>query len=579
MSNNSAEQAAATLLFSDLNLNSNILQALGDLGYRQPSPIQEKIIPLILEGRDVLGQAQTGTGKTAAFALPILEKINIEKRVPQALVLAPTRELALQVAEAFKSYSKFLRGLKVLAVYGGQDFKQQLRPLNEGVHIVVGTPGRTMDHIRRGKLQLENIEHIVLDEADEMLRMGFIDDIEWIMQQLPEERQTALLSATMPKPIQKIAQNYLHDPAEIKIKVKTTTAETVTQRYYYCNRNQKFDGLTRILESEDTDAVIIFVRTKANTLELSERLQQLGFNSSALNGDIAQNLREQTVKKVKSGKIDILIATDVAARGLDVERITHVINYDVPFDTESYVHRIGRTGRAGRKGDAILFIEPREKRFLNMIERATGQAIEEMHLASGAELTEQRVKRFKQQILDTAQNSDLKELDFYLDVAGDLIDEGKIELEPLVASLVKMAQGRHPLIVEDMKQAKPSRRDKQRGEKGDSRERSKRKRNQKGKASDVPMDTYVLQVGEVHKVTPKNILGAVCNEGELDSQFVGSINIEKENTFIELPAGMPEETFNALYNAKIMGKKLHIQKAKTHKRKPPRSPRKRKPKK
>lgn len=380
--------------FDNLALSQPILKVLDDVGYEVPSPIQAKTIPLISEGRDVLGQAQTGTGKTAAFALPILSSLDLKQKDPQVLVLAPTRELAIQVAEAFQKYARHLKGFHVLPVYGGQDYRGQIRALNRGVHVVVGTPGRVMDHMRKGTLKLNKLKTLVLDEADEMLRMGFIDDVEWILDQIPEQRQIALFSATMPQQIRRIANKYLNNPEHVTIKDKTATAETIRQRFWMVKGVHKLDALTRILEAEQFDGMIVFVRTKTATVELADKLQARGHAAAALNGDIAQNQRERTIAHLKNGKLDILVATDVAARGLDVSRISHVINYDIPYDTEAYVHRIGRTGRAGKEGDAILFVAPRERRLLFAIEKATRKKIDVMQLPSTHEINDRRITRF-----------------------------------------------------------------------------------------------------------------------------------------------------------------------------------------
>ncbi|MEN8764077.1 MAG: DEAD/DEAH box helicase, partial [Thiogranum sp.] len=393
--------------FNQLALNKSLLQALDDVGYETPSPIQAQTIPLLLDGKDVLGEAQTGTGKTAAFALPILSNLDIKQKDPQVLVLAPTRELAIQVAEAFQKYAKHMKGFHVLPVYGGQDYRGQIRALERGVHVVVGTPGRVMDHMRRGTLKLDKLSALVLDEADEMLRMGFIDDVEWILEKTPSERQIALFSATMPQQIRRIATKYLNKPEQITIKVKTTTADTIRQRFWPVSGVHKLDALTRILEAEHFDAMLVFVRTKTATTELSEKLEARGFASAPLNGDIPQNQRERTITNLKKGSLDIIVATDVAARGLDVERISHVVNYDIPYDTESYVHRVGRTGRAGRQGDAILFVAPREKRLLSAIEKATRQKIDIMDLPSTELINDKRISNFKQRITDTLANEDL----------------------------------------------------------------------------------------------------------------------------------------------------------------------------
>ncbi|MGB5677281.1 MAG: DEAD/DEAH box helicase, partial [Gammaproteobacteria bacterium] len=376
--------------FDQLALNKPLLAVLNEVGYETPSPIQAQTIPLILQGKDVLGQAQTGTGKTAAFALPLLSRLDLKQKDPQVLVLAPTRELAIQVAEAFQKYASHMKGFHVIPIYGGQDYRGQIRALQRGVHVVVGTPGRVMDHMRRGTLKLGKLSALVLDEADEMLRMGFIEDVEWILEQTPPHRQIALFSATMPQQIRRIATEYLNEPEQITIKSKTTTVDTIRQRFWPVSGVHKLDALTRILEAEPFDAMIVFVRTKIATSELSEKLEARGYASAPLNGDIAQTQRERTITQLKNGKLDIIVATDVAARGLDVERVSHVINYDIPYDTEAYVHRIGRTGRAGRQGDAILFVAPREKRLLSAIEKATRKKIEIMELPTTELINDKR---------------------------------------------------------------------------------------------------------------------------------------------------------------------------------------------
>jgi len=439
----SDEKIQPAISFSDLNLAEPILRALTDVGYETPTPIQARTIPLLLEGRDVLGQAQTGTGKTAAFALPILSNIDLSLTDPQVLVLAPTRELAIQVAEAFHKYAEHLKGFHVLPVYGGQEYGGQLRMLKRGVHVVVGTPGRVMDHMRKGSLKLHSLKCLVLDEADEMLRMGFIDDVEWILEQTPSERQVALFSATMPAPIRRIAQKYLNDPVEVTIKAKTTTVDTIRQRYWIVGGSHKLDILTRILEVEPFEGMLIFVRTKTMTLELAEKLQARGYSASALNGDMVQQQRERTVDQLKAGTLNIVIATDVAARGLDVERISHVINYDIPSDTESYVHRIGRTGRAGRSGEAILFVSPREKNMLYSIEKATRKKIELMELPSTEIINDKRIAKFKQRISDTIAAEDLA---FFTRLVEQYCREHDVPELDAAAALAAMVQGDTPLF-------------------------------------------------------------------------------------------------------------------------------------
>jgi ATP-dependent RNA helicase DeaD len=421
-----------------------VLQALTDVGYEVPTPIQAATIPPLLAGADLLGQAQTGTGKTAAFALPVLSKIDTGRAQPQALVLVPTRELAIQVAEAFQSYAAHIRGFHVLPIYGGQSYTPQIKGLKRGAHVVVGTPGRIMDHMKRGTLDLSGLSTLVLDEADEMLQMGFIDDIEWILEKTPPTRQVALFSATLPSAIRRIAQKHLKKPVEITIQSKTSTAANIRQRYWLVSGLHKLDALTRILEAETFDGMLIFVRTKLETVDLSDRLQARGFDAAPLNGDIPQQQRERTVNALKAGKVDIVVATDVAARGLDVERISHVVNYDVPYDSESYIHRIGRTGRAGRKGEAILFIAPRERNMLRIIERATRQQIEQMSLPSIADVNEQRVARFKQRITEAVTAG---EGAVFRDLIEQFEREQNIPVIDIAAALASLLQGGAPLLL------------------------------------------------------------------------------------------------------------------------------------
>jgi ATP-dependent RNA helicase DeaD len=541
--------------FQDLALIPPVLKALEDVGYETPSPIQAQVIPFMLQGKDVLGQAQTGTGKTAAFALPILSRIDLKQRDPQVLVLAPTRELAIQVAEAFQRYAAHLKGFHVLPIYGGQDYSSQLRHLSRGAHVIVGTPGRVMDHMRRGTLKLDNLRTLVLDEADEMLRMGFIDDVEWILEQTPQSRQIALFSATMPPPIRKIAQEYLTDPEQVTIKVTTASAENIRQRYWVVSGLHKLDALTRILEAETFDGMIIFVRTKTATVELAERLEARGFSAAAINGDMSQALRERAIANLKSGKLDILIATDVAARGLDVDRITHVVNYDIPYDTESYIHRIGRTGRAGRTGDAILFVAPRERRLLGNIEKATKQKVEQMELPSTEVINNKRIARFKQQITDTLA---AEELSFYSQLIEQYQQEHNVSALEIASALAKLFQGDVPLLMQQ-----PSKKTKE--HKDDFvRTEEQPKRERKGKRSDavtgIEMELFRIEVGYKHGVKPGNIVGAIANETGLDGEHIARINIEDDYSTVELPAGMPKELFQALKKVRVAGQRLNISK-------------------
>ena len=557
----------STPSFKDLALSEPVLKALESVGYETPSPIQAQIIPFVMAGRDVLGQAQTGTGKTAAFALPVLSKIDIKQKDPQVLVLAPTRELAIQVAEAFQRYASHIKGFHVLPIYGGQDYTTQLRQLNRGAHVIVGTPGRVMDHMRRGTLKLDQLKTLILDEADEMLRMGFIDDVEWILEQTPDTRQTALFSATMPVEIRKIAQKYLNNPEQVTIKVKTATAENIRQRYWFVSGIHKMDALTRILEAENFDGMIIFVRTKTATIEVAEKLEARGFSASAINGDMSQALRERAIDHLKSGKLDILIATDVAARGLDVDRITHVVNFDIPYDTESYIHRIGRTGRAGRTGDAILFVSPREKRLLANIEQATRQKVEEMQLPSTEFINNTRITRFKQRITDTLA---AEELSFYNQLINQYQVEHDVPAIDIAAALAKLLQGDTPLLLKEP--AKKPRKDfedeKPRGgkERGSVREKSR--------AGQVEMEVFRIEVGHSDGVKPGNIVGAIANETGIDGDHIARIKIEEHYSTVELPAGMPKDLFQALKRVRVAGKPLNIsrhdpdlvKKAKTKKR-------------
>ena len=540
--------------FQQLGLNDNLLKALKQVGYETPSPIQAESIPLLLEGRDILGQAQTGTGKTAAFALPILQQINLRQKSPQVLVLAPTRELAIQVAEAFQTYARFMSGFSILPIYGGQGYDSQIRALKRGVQVIVGTPGRVMDHMRKGTLKLDKLTHLVLDEADEMLRMGFIDDVEWVLSQIPEDRQIALFSATMPRQIAKVANTYLTDPAQVKIKVSTTTAETIRQRYWTVAGLQKLDAITRILEAEPFDAMIIFVRTKTATVELADKLGARGYSAAALNGDISQNIRERTVEKLKNGKIDILVATDVAARGLDVERISHVLNYDIPYDTEAYVHRIGRTGRAGRTGDAILFVARREMRMLRSIEKATGKPIEPMALPSTADINDKRVQRFKQNISDTIE---AQGLDFFKQLVADYQMETASDPVDVAAALAKICQGDQPLLLKD----RPAR--KERPERSERPDRNRKRedgdsRRRKPNRNDDDMQTFRIDVGHDDGVSPGNIVGAIANEGDMESRHIGEIKIYDDYSTVALPAGMPKATQNTLKKAWVCQKQLNL---------------------
>ncbi|MCX7065442.1 MAG: DEAD/DEAH box helicase [Proteobacteria bacterium] len=559
---------AAQMTFADFGLRQEVLAAVNDVGYETPTPIQIPTIPHLLAGRDVVGQAQTGTGKTAAFALPLLSRLDLKLMEPQVLVLTPTRELAIQVAEAFQSYASHLRGFHVLPVYGGQDYAVQLRQLKRGVHVIVGTPGRLMDHMRRGTLKLSGLKTVVLDEADEMLRMGFIEDVEWILGQTPPDRQVALFSATMPAAIRRIAQQHLRDPAEITIKLRTTTAETIHQRYWIVTGVHKLDALTRLLETEPFDAVLVFVRTRIAAVELADRLQARGYATSALNGDMPQKQREQTIARLKASKLDILVATDVAARGLDVERISHVVNFDIPNDTEAYVHRIGRTGRAGRSGEAILFVAPRERHLLRAIEKATRQQIEPMELPSADVVNDKRIAKFTQRITDTLATRDLA---FFRDIIVRYQQQHDADPIDIAAALAQLAQGDKPLLVKDVITLDKRPRDTE-GRDADSRtpgsrETSRPDKSRKGPRAptlSIPAGTakelYRVEVGRTNGVQPGNLVGAIANEAGVASSNIGRIEIFDAYSTIELPEGMPKDIFHLLKKVWVSGRQLEITK-------------------
>lgn len=544
--------------FTDLGLKTSLLEALNDLGYEKPSPIQSACIPLLLQGRDVLGMAQTGSGKTAAFALPLLQNIDEQLRAPQILVLAPTRELAVQVADACSDFSKHMADVRVLALYGGQRYDIQLRALRQGPQVVVGTPGRLLDHLQRGTLSLSNLKGLVLDEADEMLRMGFIEDVETIMAAIPEGHQTALFSATMPEAIRRITRRFMHDPQEIRIQSNVTTRPDISQSYWTVQGLRKNDALTRFLEVEDFDAAIIFVRTKNATLEVAEALERSGYNSAALNGDMNQTLREQTLERLRDGRLNILIATDVAARGLDVERISLVVNYDIPMDAESYVHRIGRTGRAGRAGRALLFVENRERRLLRNIERTMKITIPEVELPNRDLLSQRRLEKFATRIQQQLQSSDLQQYRDLLDKLDPQSETGEpADMVTLAAVLLKMAQGERPLIlapdpvVERRARREFRERDESRGE------RSERPRRARRETAD--MDLYRIEVGRDDGVEVRHIVGAIANEGDISSRYIGNIKLFGSHSTIELPKGMPSELLNIFTRTRILNKPMNMQ--------------------
>jgi ATP-dependent RNA helicase DeaD len=604
--------------FRDLALSEPVLRALTDVGYESPSPIQAATIPVLLSGADMLGQAQTGTGKTAAFALPALTRIDLSKHEPQVLVLVPTRELALQVAEAFLKYAAHLKGFHVLPIYGGQSYQPQLNALRRGVHVVVGTPGRVIDHMNRGTLKLSGLTLLVLDEADEMLRMGFVDAVESILEQTPPQRQVALFSATIPAPIRRIASKHLRSAVEVTIKSKTSTATNIRQRYWMVSGMHKLDALTRILEAETFDGMLVFTRTKQATVELAEKLEARGFAAAPLNGDIPQPQRERTVARLKAGQIDIVVATDVAARGLDVERIGHVVNYDVPYDTESYVHRIGRTGRAGRKGEAILFIAPRERNMLRAIERATRQVIEPMNLPTVDAVNALRITKFKQRVAETIAKG---EANIFRAVVEQLEAETGLPLIDIAAALASLGQGTTPLLLAakperppeahvpprphapershaherssaPSERTRPSERtsaperysaperhsraeapsapERPRARETEPSEEFSPARKPRAKSAASQMETYRIEVGSVHGIKPGHIVGAIANESGIDGVHIGRVDIREDHSFVDLPEGMPKQIFKELQKVRVVGRELRISRVSE---KPPKAPR------
>ncbi|MEX0445088.1 DEAD/DEAH family ATP-dependent RNA helicase [Xenorhabdus sp. SGI246] len=552
--------------FADLGLSAPILSALQDMGYEKPSPIQQQCIPHLLNGRDVLGMAQTGSGKTAAFSLPLLHNIDAELRAPQILVLAPTRELAVQVAEACSDFSKHMRSVNVVALYGGQRYDVQLRALRQGPQVVVGTPGRLLDHLKRGTLDLSNLKGLVLDEADEMLRMGFIEDVENIMSQIPAEHQTALFSATMPEAIRRITRRFMNEPQEVRIQTSVTNRPDISQSYWSVYGMRKNEALVRFLEAEDFDAAIIFVRTKNATLEVAEALERNGYNSAALNGDMNQALREQTLERLKDGRLDILIATDVAARGLDVDRISLVVNYDIPMDAESYVHRIGRTGRAGRAGRALLFVENRERRLLRNIERTMKLTIPEVELPNAELLSQRRLEKFAANVQQQLESSDL---DQYRALLSKLGTSDELDMETLAAALLKMAQGERSLILPPDPVRRPRREfndrddrrrngngfgERDRGDRGDRGDRPRRERRDVG-----DMELYRIEVGRDDGVEVRHIVGAIANEGDISSRYIGNIKLFATHSTIELPKGMPGDLLTHFTRTRILNKPMNMQ--------------------
>ena len=586
--------------FAELGISAPVLKAVQQLGYEQPTPVQAQSIPILLAGKNLLGTAQTGTGKTAAFALPFLSMLDEKQKTPQILVLTPTRELAIQVAEAFQTYAKFIKGFHVLPIYGGADISGQLRGLKRGAQVVVGTPGRMLDHLRRRSLDLSEVKGLILDEADEMLRMGFIDDVETILSKTPDNCQRALFSATMPPAIRRVSQKYLGDAETVNIQNKTKTVERIEQQYVTCKSHQKMDALTRVLEVEAFDGMIIFVRTKSSTVDIAERLEARGFSSAALNGDLSQALRERTINRLKKGQVDIVVATDVAARGLDVERISHVINFDIPYDNESYVHRIGRTGRAGRDGKAILFITPKENRMLRSIEKSTRQVIKPMAMPSNEEVSGQRIQQFTEQLMKTMA---LPKLDKFRSLVQQLADENELDMGDIAAALAFENQKERPLFPKLETIVAPSSRDRdgdsgrdrnrdrgdrnndrgdrnkdrgerkehrgprsenrdtrveQRSERPDRQPREARAKDADANRDGVPMITYRLEVGNNDKITPSNIVGAIANEADIESRFIGEIKLHDEYSTVDLPQGMPAELLNHLKKVRVCAKPMQI---------------------
>ncbi|MEJ0004811.1 MAG: DEAD/DEAH box helicase [Steroidobacteraceae bacterium] len=575
-----------TASFVELGLPTFLLEALAAVGYESPSPIQSETIPRMLKGEDIVGQAQTGTGKTAAFALPILAGIDVSQNTPQALVMVPTRELAIQVAEAFQKYAVRMPGFHVLPIYGGQSYTPQLKGLKRGAQVIVATPGRVMDHMKRGTLDLSTLRFVVLDEGDEMLQMGFVDDIEWILTQTPPGRKIALFSATMPAAIRRIAAKHMKNPVEITIRQQTSTAPLIRQRYWLVSGLHKLDALTRMLEAERFDAMLVFVRTKLETTELAEKLCARGFNAAELNGDIPQAQRERTIARLKNRQLDIVVATDVAARGIDVERISHVVNYDIPYDSETYTHRIGRTGRAGRTGDAILFVAPRERNMLRIIERHTRQPIEAMNLPTIKDVNDQRIARFKERIATALQNGEAKAFQPLLE---QFETEQNVPAIEIAAALASLMQGSTPFLLENRPEPQAHNgADSERGHRDfEPRERSDRperfaraERPERGarfererepagrgrREAAPPLETFRIEVGNAHGALPGNIVGAIANEAGVDGRHIGHIDIRDDHSFVDLPVGMPDDIFQELQVVQIRGNPLRISRAS----KPPR---------
>ena len=547
--------------FEVFGFSKALLKTIEEKGYKEPSPIQKAAIPELLKGRDLVGQAQTGTGKTAAFALPLIERLKKNEKNPQILVLAPTRELAMQVADSFRAYASGQPHLKVLAVYGGADFRAQVTALRRGIDIIVGTPGRVMDHMRQKTLPTKGVSCLVLDEADEMLRMGFIDDVEWILDQLPDERQLILFSATMPTEIRRLSKRYLNEPAEITIKSRSQEAKLIKQSFITIRNSYKLDAVKRVLEAINDEGVIIFVRTKVVTLIVAEALESSGYDVAILNGDVPQNQRERTIERLRKGSVNILVATDVAARGLDVERIGLVINYDMPFDSEAYVHRIGRTGRAGRNGKAILFVNPRERHFIGNLQKAVGQPIEQMSIPNNSDINESRIKRLHTQLLNAAQTGrdHEEETTIFKDLIKKIGEELNQDPDQVALAAISLAVGPSPLLTQDdetwLKQLSQNyRKDDQR----EDRINSRRKNDRRVSQPEANMERFRVAVGHRDRVKPGNLVGAIANETGLKGKMIGRIQIFETYTLIDLPKGMPENIFMDLKKLRVMNRELQI---------------------
>jgi ATP-dependent RNA helicase DeaD len=554
-----------TSAFAAFGLRRELLEGLAAIGFEEPSPIQKAAIPELMLGRDLVGQAQTGTGKTAAFGLPLLERLDPGQRTPQVLVLTPTRELAMQVAEAFNSYATRMKGVRVLPIYGGADFRDQIQHLRRGVQIVVGTPGRVMDHMRQGTLDLSGLRSLVLDEADEMLRMGFIDDVQWVLEQLPAQRQVVLFSATMPSEIRRISQKYLNDPAEVTIRQKAADGRRIRQRHLVVNGPQKLEALERVLEAEGSEGVIIFARTKAITLTVAESLEQHGYDVAVLNGDVPQNQRERTIERLRDGRVNVLVATDVAARGLDVDRIGLVINYDIPFDGEAYVHRIGRTGRAGRNGEAILFLTPRERRFLGGLERAVNQPIEPMEVPGNASINQHRLDRLRQKLTTALQQPvcNPEERALLGEILQRVAQEQSCSPEQLALAALELGLGGKPLLLQgeerwgQSRPGAPAPRDRDR-DRSDRRPFNDRTQEQGEDGPEESMERFRIEVGWRDRVKPGNIVGAIANESGLTGRSIGKIRIFDAHSTVDLPKGMPDDVFADLRRLRVMNKELQI---------------------